>query len=145
MTLATQAGTTLIRGGLVFDGTGVDGRLADVLIGDGIVQRITSDIEAPDGAEVIDATGCWVTPDFIDLHTHYDAELELDPALGESVRHGVTTVLTGSCGLSFAMGGPENLADMFCRVEGVPRSEVLPLLERVKDWDDAKGYLDHLD
>jgi len=43
------------------------------------------------------------------------------------------------------MGEPEDLADMFCRVEGVPRSEVLPLLERIKDWDDAKGYLDHLD
>ena len=72
-------------------------------------------------AEVIDATGCWVTPGFVDLHTHYDAELELDPALGESVRHGVTTVLIGSCGLSFAVGDPEDLADMFCRVEGVPR------------------------
>ena len=57
----------------------------------------------------------------------------------------MTTVLIGSCGLSFAMGEPEDLADMFCRVEGVPRAEVLPLLERIKDWDDAKGYLDHLD
>ncbi len=143
--------TTLIRGGLVIDGTGADGRVADVLVRDGVVQRIDIDLELPDapdlpdGTRVIDARGCWVTPGFIDLHTHYDAELELDPALGESVRHGITTVLVGSCGLSFAIGDPEDLADMFCRVEGVPRSEVLPLLERIQDWDSPKGYLDHLD
>ena len=94
---------------------------------------------------VVDATGKWVTPGFIDLHTHYDAEIEMAPALTESVRHGVTTVLVGSCGLSFAMGSAEDLADQFCRVEGVPRDTVLPLLEKVKDWEDPAGYLRHLD
>ena len=136
---------TIVRDGLVFDGTGAEGRRADVLVSDGVVERIGADLEVPEGAEVVDARGCWVTPGFVDLHTHYDAELELDPALGESVRHGVTTVLIGSCGLSFAIGEPEDLADMFCRVEGVPRAEVLPLLERIQDWDSPKGYLDHLD
>ncbi|MGI9578840.1 MAG: N-acyl-D-amino-acid deacylase family protein, partial [Microthrixaceae bacterium] len=82
---------------------------------------------------------------FVDLHTHYDAEVELDAGLTESVRHGVTTVLVGSCGLSFAIGEAEDLADMFCRVEGVPREEVLPLLERIKDWKTPPEYLDHLD
>jgi N-acyl-D-aspartate/D-glutamate deacylase len=137
--------TTLIRSGLVFDGTGADGRRMDVLVRDGRVAALGTGLDAPEGAEVIDADGCWVTPGFVDLHTHYDAELELDPALGESVRHGVTTVLIGSCGLSFAVGGPEDLADMFCRVEGVPRAEVLPLLQRVQDWDSPKGYLEHLE
>ncbi len=137
--------TTLIRSGLVLDGTGTEGRRMDVLVRDGRVAALGIGLDAPEGAQVIDAEGCWVTPGFIDLHTHYDAELELDPALGESVRHGVTTVLIGSCGLSFAVGEPEDLADMFCRVEGVPRTEVLPLLERIQDWDDPKGYLDHLD
>jgi N-acyl-D-aspartate/D-glutamate deacylase len=137
--------TTLIRSGLVLDGTGSEGRRMDVLVRDGRVAALGIGLDAPEGARVIDADGCWVTPGFIDLHTHYDAELELDPALGESVRHGVTTVLIGSCGLSFAVGEPEDLADMFCRVEGVPRAEVLPLLERIQDWDDPKGYLDHLD
>jgi N-acyl-D-aspartate/D-glutamate deacylase len=137
--------TTLIRSGLVLDGTGSEGRRMNVLVRDGRVAALGIGLDAPDGARVIDADGCWVTPGFIDLHTHYDAELELDPALGESVRHGVTTVLIGSCGLSFAVGEPEDLADMFCRVEGVPRTEVLPLLERIQDWDDPKGYLDHLD
>jgi N-acyl-D-aspartate/D-glutamate deacylase len=135
--------STLIRSGLVVDGTGAEGRIADVLVTDGIVTAIGRDLDAPADTDVIDAEGCWVTPGFIDLHTHYDAELEIDPGLTESVRHGITTVLIGSCGLSFAIGEPEDLADMFCRVEGVPRTEVLPLLERIKDWSDPPGYLDH--
>ena len=136
---------TLVQGGTVYDGTGAPGRRADVLIEDGRIARIGRHLAAPPGAEVLDADGCWVTPGFIDLHTHYDAELEVAPALTESVRHGVTTVLVGSCGLSFAVGAPEDLADMFCRVEGVPRSEVLPLLREIQDWDSPKGYLDHLE
>ncbi|NLD75314.1 MAG: amidohydrolase family protein [Acidimicrobiales bacterium] len=138
--------TILIRGGTVFDGSGQrPGIQADVLVRDGVVAQVGLDLPAPDGATVIDAAGKWVTPGFIDLHTHYDAEIEIAPALTESVRHGVTTVLVGSCGLSFAMGTPEDLADQFCRVEGVPREAVLPLLEKVKDWEDPAGYLRHLD
>ncbi len=139
------APTILVRGGTVYDGTGGPGLEADVLVRDGTVAAIGPALEAPEGARIVDARGAWVTPGFVDLHTHYDAELELAPALSESVRHGVTTVLVGSCGLSMAVGTPNDLADMFCRVEGVPRSEVLPLLERVKDWQDPKGYLAHLE
>lgn len=139
-------GPVVIRGGTVYDGTGrTPGRVADVLVRDGLVAEIGTDLAVPADATVIDATGRWVTPGFVDLHTHYDAELELAPALGESVRHGVTTVLVGSCGLSFAMGSPEDLADQFCRVEAVPRDTVLPLLEKVKDWETPAEYLDHLD
>jgi len=137
--------TTLITGGTVFDGSGADGRRADVLVEDGVVRRIVADLEVPDGAEVIDAAGCWVTPGFVDLHTHYDAEIEFSPDLTESVRHGITTVLVGSCGLSFAVGEPEDLADMFCRVEGIPRADVLPMLRQVVEWDSPAGYLDHLE
>lgn len=129
----------MISGGLVFDGSGADGRRADVLIEDGVVRRIAPGIEAPAGAEVIDATGCWVTPGFLDLHTHYDAEVEFAPDLTESVRHGITTVLVGSCGLSFAVGEPEDLADMFCRVEGIPRADVLPKLRQIVDWDSPRA------
>jgi N-acyl-D-aspartate/D-glutamate deacylase len=135
----------LLRGGTVFDGSGQrPGLRADVLVRDGIVAQIGLDLIAPEGAEVIDATGKWVTPGFVDLHTHYDAEIEMAPALLESVRHGVTSVLVGSCGLSFAMGTPEDLADQFCRVEAVPYETVLPLLEKVKDWETPAEYLDHL-
>ena len=136
----------VIRGGTVFDGSGQrPGIVADVLVRDGIVAQIGIDLVAPDDAAVVDATGQWVTPGFIDLHTHYDAEVEIAPELGESVRHGITTVLVGSCGLSFAMGTPEDLADQFCRVEAVPRDAVLPLLEKIKDWDGPVEYLDHLE
>jgi len=130
---------------LVLDGSGAEGRVVDVIVTDDVVTAIGIDLDAPEGADTIDATGCWVTPGFIDLHTHYDAELELDAGLTESVRHGVTTVMIGSCGLSFAVGEPEDLADMFCRVEGVPRSDVLPMLNEVKDWETPAEYLDHLE
>lgn len=136
--------TTLVKGGLVLDGSGSDGRIADVRIDGDVVTAIGTNLDVTDGAEIIDAAGCWVTPGFIDLHTHYDAELEFDPSLSESVRHGVTTVMIGSCGLSFAIGEPDDLADMFCRVEGVPRSDVLPMLNKVKDWDTPAEYLDHI-
>ena len=134
----------LIRGGRVFDGSGGPGRDQDILIQSGQIAAIAPGIEVSPDAETVDASGCWVTPGFIDNHTHYDAELEVSPALAESVRHGVTTVTIGSCGLGMALGQPEELADMFCRVEGIPRSVVKPLLERVKDWDTPSGYLAHL-
>jgi N-acyl-D-aspartate/D-glutamate deacylase len=118
--------------------------MADVLVRDGQVVQVAQGLPAED-AEVIDATGAWVAPGFIDLHTHYDAEVEVLPGLSESVRHGVTTVVVGSCGLSMAVGRPVDLADMFCRVEGIPRSVVLPVLEAHKTWQDPVAYLDHLD
>lgn len=135
----------VIRGGTVFDGLGAPGRALDVVIADGVIAALLPpNAEAPAGAEQVDARGCWITPGFIDIHTHYDAELELLPGLGESVRHGVTTVFLGSCGLSLAIGAPGELADMFCRVEGIPRSVVAPLLQAGKDWDGPASYLEHL-
>lgn len=136
--------TTLLRGGQVFDGNGGRPRRLDVLVDGKTVTALGRDLEAPAGSDVVDATGCWVTPGFIDLHTHYDAEVEVAPALSESVRHGITTVLVGSCGLSMAVGDPEDMADMFCRVEGIPREIVLPILEDIIDWDSPAGYLEHL-
>jgi N-acyl-D-aspartate/D-glutamate deacylase len=141
--------TTLIRGGLVFDGRGGAGKRADVWIRDGRIAAFDAPGERtaddPPGVEVVDAEGCWVTPGFVDLHTHYDAEVEVLPGLSESVRHGVTTVVMGSCGLSMVMGEPVDLADMFCRVEGIPRDVVLPILEREKAWDGPRDYLAHLE
>lgn len=136
----------IVRGGTLFDGLGSAPRAADVLIREGrVADLLAPGTSVADEVEELDARGCWVTPGFIDLHTHYDAEVELWPALGESVRHGVTTVFLGSCGLSLAMGRPVDLADMFCRVEGIPRAVVKPLLEQRKDWEGPRAYLDHLD
>ena len=136
---------TVIHGGLVFDGRGGPGLRRDVAIRDGrVVELSATPLRPGPGATAIDATGCWVTPGFVDLHTHYDAEVEVLPGLSESVRHGVTTVVLGSCSLSLVSGSPTDLADMFCRVEAIPRSVVLPILERTKDWDGPAGYFDHL-
>lgn len=136
---------TVIRNGTVFDGSGAPPRDIDVVVGpDGRVAAMGPGAEAPPDAEVVDAAGCWVTPGFIDLHTHYDAELEVDPSLSESLRHGVTTALIGSCGLSLVVGDPEDLADTFCRVEGIPRDMVLPLLQEIVDWKTPGEYVDHL-
>ena len=134
----------VIQGGAVFDGTGAPRRVANVGIRDGRVVAIDTEPLGPAG-EVIDARGQWVMPGFIDFHTHYDAEVEIDPALFESVRHGVTTVFMGSCSLSAAIGTPEDIADIFCRVEGVPRDVMLPLLRERKDWETFKEYFEHLD
>lgn len=140
---------TLIRGGTVYDGRGSAPLERDVVVSEGrvvaLLERAEGHTLAQAGSHIlVDAAGCWITPGFIDLHTHYDAELELAPALHESVRHGVTTVVIGSCGLSMAVGDPVDLADMFCRVEGIPRSTVKPLLERSKDWDGPASYFEHL-
>jgi N-acyl-D-aspartate/D-glutamate deacylase len=136
----------VLEGGLVFDGRGGPGVVADVRVVDGVVVEVgPGPLARGPGAEVVDVRGRWVTPGFVDMHTHYDAELEVAPALTESLRHGVTTVLTGSCSLSLVLGAPRDLADMFCRVEAIPRDRVLPLLERVKDWDSPASYLEHLD
>ncbi len=84
-------------------------------------------------------------PGFVDFHTHYDGEVEVAPSLPESVRHGVTTVFFGSCSLGAALGRPEDIADIFCRVEGVPRDIMLPLLQERKCWETLAEYFEHLD
>lgn len=138
------AAARVVRGGTVHDGRGGPGVTADVVTRDGVIESIVAPGTSVVGATEIDASGCWVTPGFIDLHTHYDAELEVSPALDESVRHGITTALIGSCGLSMAVGDPVDMADMFCRVEGIPRELVLPVLERAVTWGSPSQYLDHL-
>ena len=134
----------LIRNGSVFSGDRNPRRNVDVLIDNGVIVGLAPHLPAPEGAEVIEADGCWVTPGFIDLHTHYDAEVEIDPSLSESVRHGVTTALIGSCGLSLVVGEPEDLADTFCRVEGIPHDIVLDMLQERKTWHTPAEYVDHL-
>ena len=90
----------LIRGGTVIDGTGADGRRADVGIAGGRIVEIGT--IAPNGARVIDAEGHAVTPGFIDAHTHMDAQMHWDALGTNSCWHGVTTVVMGNCGFSIA-------------------------------------------
>ncbi len=136
----------VIANGLFFDGRGSPPRVRHLGIRQGQVSAVSeSPLPAGPDTEVLDATGRWVMPGFIDLHTHYDAEVELAPSLSESVRHGVTSVMMGSCSLSLALGTPEDLADQFCRVEAIPYDTVRALLERNKDWETLGEYLAHLD
>ena len=136
----------LIQGGEVFSGSDQPAVIADVAISDGRVVRISEEpIPAHTSREVYNAKGRWVVPGFIDFHTHYDAEVEVAPALAESVRHGVTTIVMGSCSLSAALGEPEDIADIFCRVEAIPRQFMLPILQERKDWHTLTEYFEHFD
>jgi len=141
----TRPFDVIIENGLVFDGSAAPARRQHLGVVDGRIAAL-SDAPLPRGPQtrVIDAQGKWVTPGFIDLHTHYDAEIELNPGLSESVRHGVTSVTLGSCSLSLAIGTPEDLADQFCRVEAIPYDAVRALLEKTKTWNSHAGYFDHL-
>ena len=131
----------VIANGLVFDGTGAPGALRHLGISGGrIVTASVTPLDVTGCPEVVDAKGCWVTPGFLDMHTHYDAELIAAPALGESVRHGVTTVTVGSCSISAVLSDPLDCADMFTRVESVPREQVLPLLLSRKTWSTPGEY-----
>jgi len=135
----------LIRRAQVFDGSGSPPRLADVAVREGkIVAFSDTPLDAAQAQQVIEGEGLWLMPGFIDIHTHYDAELLIAPSLQESVRHGVTTCFVGSCSISMICCEPEDASDIFTRVESIPREQVLPVLQRLKTWRDAKGFVQHL-
>ncbi|WP_027502069.1 N-acyl-D-amino-acid deacylase family protein [Rhodococcus sp. UNC363MFTsu5.1] len=136
----------VVNGGLWFDGTGAAGQRRNLGIRDGVVAAVSSAAlpVGPD-TEVIDAAGKWVLPGFVDVHTHYDAEALVSPGLPESVRHGVTTVVLGNCSLSTVYSTPRECADLFSRVEAVPRESVLRILEENKTWRGPAEYVDALD
>jgi N-acyl-D-aspartate/D-glutamate deacylase len=135
----------VINNGRVFDGLGSPAMLRHVAIRDGKIAVVS---EAPftegAGTRVIDARGHWVMPGFIDAHTHYDAEVLVSPGLGESVRHGVTTVFLGNCSLSTIYSDALDCADLFSRVEALPRAQVLHALETRKSWTHPAEYVAHL-
>lgn len=134
----------VIRGGQVVDGTGSEPRLADVAIDDGVISEVGTGIGS--GRQEIDAEAHLVTPGFVDIHTHLDAQIGWDPDCTPVSWHGVTTVMMGNCGVTFAPCKPDDhelLASMMETVEDIPRAAILGGLPW--DWEDYGGYLDAIE
>ncbi len=133
----------LIRGGTVIDGSGSPGRLADVAISGERISEIGHDLG--EAARTIDARGKLVTPGFVDLHTHLDAQVGWDPLATSSCWHGVTSLVMGNCGVTFAPVRPDDhrwLAELMESVEDIPADTILEGLPW--DWESYGSYLDSL-
>ena len=134
----------VIRGGTIVDGTGAAPYDGDVAI-DGTEIVAVGNVSS-NGKREIDATGHIVTPGFIDGHTHLDAQIAWDPMVTPSTQHGVTTVLLGNCGVTFAPCKPEHrekLAGMMETVEDIPKHAIMSGLSW--DWDQYGDYLDYIE
>ncbi len=134
----------LIKGALVVDGTGTPGTVGDVGVRDGRIVAVGTVDE--DATETLDASGLVVTPGFVDVHTHYDAQLFWDPFATPSNVHGVTSVLGGNCGFTLAPireSDADYIRRMMQKVEGMP----LEALETGVPWtwESFGEYLDALD
>src|ERR1700758_4009164 len=137
-----------IIGGTVVDGTGAERFRADIAIKDGViadvVRRGANDPEmGGEAAETIDATGHVVAPGFVDIHTHYDGQVSWDALLEPSSGHGVTTVVTGNCGVGFAPVRPGREQWLIELMEGVEDIPGTALSEGITwGWESYPEYLD---
>ena len=134
----------VIRNGNVIDGTGSEPIIADIAVDGDQISAIG--VVDEKGKEEINADGLQVSPGFIDLHTHLDAQIGWDPQVTSVSWHGVTTALLGNCGVTFAPCKPtdrEFLAGMMETVEDIPKNAILHGLPW--DWEGYGGYLDALE
>jgi N-acyl-D-amino-acid deacylase len=131
----------VVRHGLIIDGTGSAGVVGDVAVNGDQVTAVGTVTDR--GTREIDAEGCIVTPGFVDIHTHLDAQLAWDPIGSSSCWHGVTSVVLGNCGVTFAPckeGDREQLAKMMESVEDIPADSIMSGLSW--DWTTYGEYLE---
>jgi N-acyl-D-amino-acid deacylase len=134
----------VIRGGTVADGTGGDLFESDIAIADGCIAAMGK--LAGSGAEEIDARGQLVTPGFVDIHTHYDAQVTWDSHFSPSTNHGVTSLLMGNCGVGFAPCKPDMREQMIDVMEGVEDIPGIVMAEGLPwNWITFPDYLDALE
>ncbi len=135
----------VIRNADLVDGTGAPRRAADVVVDGGRIVAVEDAGQAStaDATRVLDADGRLVTPGFVDVHTHYDAQVTWDPYVTPSSWHGVTTVVMGNCGVGFAPASPDRhdwLIDLMEGVEDIPGSAMVEGLQW--GWTSFPEYLD---
>ena len=132
----------IVSGGTVVDGTGAEAKRADVAVDGGRISRI-GDLAGEQAERTIDASGKLVTPGFVDLHTHLDAQIGWEPEMRPSSYHGVTTALIGNCGVTFAPCGADNrryLAELMEAVEDIAANAIMDGLPW--NWTSFGEYLD---
>jgi N-acyl-D-aspartate/D-glutamate deacylase len=135
---------TLFEGATVVDGTGAEPFTADVGLREGRIVEIGRITCA--AHERIDAGGAWLTPGFVDLHTHYDGQASWDETFSPSIHHGVTTLLMGNCGVGFAPRVPGREAALIALMEGVEDIPGVALAEGIRwRWESFPQYMDALD
>jgi N-acyl-D-aspartate/D-glutamate deacylase len=135
---------SVIRGGLVVDGSGSPARHADVAIDDGVITEVGDDVGR--GRRTIDADGLLVTPGVVDIHTHYDGQVTWDPEVTPSSWHGVTTIVMGNCGVGFAPADPARRDWLIQLMEGVEDIPGTALDEGMTwEWETFPQYLDEVE
>ena len=134
----------IVKGGIVVDGTGSQPFAADVAITDGLIAAVGQDLGA--ATQEVDATGCYVTPGFVDIHTHYDGQATWDQEMAPSSWHGITTVVMGNCGVGFAPAAADRHDWLIGLMEGVEDIPGSALSEGMSwDWESFPDYLDALE
>ncbi len=135
----------VIRGGTVVDGTGAPARTADVAVDGGRISGVGS-LGGEGARRTVDADGLLVSPGWVDIHTHYDGQATWDEVLAPSSWHGVTTIVTGNCGVGFAPARPDRHDWLIGLMEGVEDIPGTALAEGIEwEWETFPEYLDTLD
>ncbi len=134
----------VVRGGTLVDGTGSPARTADVAVDGGRITEVGT-LADQSAARTVDADGLMVAPGWVDIHTHYDGQATWDEVLAPSSWHGVTTIVTGNCGVGFAPARPDRHDWLIGLMEGVEDIPGTALAEGIHwEWETFPEYLDSL-